>query len=117
MEQSAPADAVPAPGARPHVFGGRRLWGLSYFDQRDNRSRAAALNASALDPAPVAWTPPTRDRQPAHSRGSAVGVPDAVADPWQSQPLGRLPFDPDAAAVVVTYFAGGRFAVYDGRGT
>ncbi|MGW4127792.1 hypothetical protein [Amycolatopsis japonica] len=106
VERSA-VSGFPAPdGLRPYVFGGGR--GLSYFDRRDRESRSAALNAPILGSSHVVWTP-----NDAYRPGTPA--PGAVARPWHSRDLGVLPFDLDDVVVVVGYFAGGRFAVYDER--
>lgn len=103
VEQQARAGARVPHDAPPWAFGGRDLRGLSYFDRRDRASRAAALSSPALDAGHVAWTPNDAYR------------PGADARPWNSRDLGELPFGLGNAAVVVTYYADGRFAVYDER--
>ncbi|MFG2526259.1 hypothetical protein [Streptomyces sp. NPDC048527] len=104
---------VEAPaGARPLLFGGSRLRGLAYFDRRDRASRSAALDSSALEPSYVAWTP-NHAYQP--GAPAQAGQATEAGRPWNTRELGELPFHPDAAAVVVGYFADGRFAVYDER--
>ncbi|MGW4132277.1 hypothetical protein [Amycolatopsis japonica] len=108
VERSA-VSGFPAPdGLRPYVFGGGHVRGLSYFDRRDRESRSAALNAPVLGSSHVGWTP-----NDAYRPGAPA--PGAVARPWHSRDLGVLPFDLDDVVVVVGYFAGGRFAVYDER--
>ncbi|MGW4127794.1 hypothetical protein [Amycolatopsis japonica] len=109
LERSA-LSGFPAPdGLSPQVFGGGRVRGLSYFDRRDRESRAAALDAPIVGSSHVVWTPNDAYR-PGVSAESGV-----VARPWHSRDLGVLPFDLENVVVVVGYFAGGRFAVYDER--
>ena len=105
------ADAgSPAPShARAQVFGHGRVRGLSYFDQRDQASRAGVLGSSVLGSTHVAWS-----SNPAYRPGVPVDSGDGsgTARPWNARELGELPFDPDTAVIVLTYFLAGRFAVY-----
>ncbi|WP_152521562.1 hypothetical protein [Amycolatopsis decaplanina] len=116
VERSAPPGYRAPARLRPYSFGGKRVRGLCYFDRRDRQSRSAALNAPMLGSTHVAWTPNDayQPETPAWT-GPATGAPRAAASPWHSRELGALPFGLDDVAVVVGYFAGGRFAVYDER--
>lgn len=111
VERSAPPGSPAPAGLRPHPFGGNRTRGLCYFDRRDRQSRLSALNAPMLASSHVAWTP-----NDAYRPGTpAQPAPVTGARPWRGRELGGLPFGLDDTAVVVGYFAGGRFAVYDER--
>ncbi|MFE5566556.1 hypothetical protein ACFQ68_16340 [Amycolatopsis japonica] len=109
VERSAFAGFPVPDGLSPQVFGGGRVRGLSYFDRRDRESRAAALAAPMVGSSYVVWTPNEAYRPGAPDQGGGV------ARPWHSRDLGVLPFDLEGVVVVVGYFAGGRFAVYDER--
>ncbi len=116
VERSAPPGSPIPVGLRPHPLGGNHVGGLSYFDRRDWRSRSPALNASVLGSSHVAWTPNDayQPGTPAQT-DPATGSPRTTALPWRSGKLGELPIGLEDVAVVVSYFAGGRFAVYDER--
>jgi hypothetical protein len=116
VERSAAHGSTTPAGLRPHLFGGARLRGLSYFDRRDHLSRAAVLLSRALWSSYVAWTPNDayQPGTPAET-DPATGTVHAAARPWNSQDLGELPFDVKEVTVAVGYFAHGRFAVYDQR--
>jgi hypothetical protein len=114
VERSADAGSTAPEHARALLFGRGGFRGLSYFDRRDRASRAAVLGSSVFGSTYVAWTPKHAYQPGVPAEGApATGTASAAARPWDRRELGELPFDPDAAVVVVGYFADGRFAVYD----
>jgi hypothetical protein len=115
VERSAGPVSVAPAGLVPQVIGGRHWWGLSYFDGRDQASRFAALTSPTLGPAYVAWTPNDAYQPGTAQTGQAAAAAGTAGQPFHSKDLGGLPVNLNGAVVVVGYFAGGRFAVYDSR--
>jgi hypothetical protein len=110
------AAGTPVPrSARPRVIGSAgRVFGLFYFDERDWRSRQAALRCASLSSTWVTWVPSSRYRP------GTPGKPDPRtgeiapgAQPWRVREQGMLAFGAGEVVVVAGYFARGQFLVTD----
>lgn len=114
-EQLAPLGTPLPPSARPReIKNADRLFGWHYFDERDFRSRQAALTPTAISSSYVTLvpnhayrpgTPATADLQ--------TGKITASAEPWHIREQGTLPFSPDEVVWVAGHFVRGHFVVPD----
>ncbi|MDT5025193.1 MAG: hypothetical protein QOE61_1619, partial [Micromonosporaceae bacterium] len=112
-DQIAPAGAV-APTALwlREIRGSTRLFGWSFYDERDWNSRQAALNPVSIASTSVTWIPnhayrPGTPRQLDPQTWALL----PSAEPWNIDSQAPLPFDVDDAMFVLGYFVHGRFLV------
>jgi hypothetical protein len=111
--QFAPAGTVaPAALRLRRIEGSGGLFGWSFYDEREWKSRRAAFSPARIGRAYVTWTP-SKTYQPGTSRQPDLrtGLITRQAEPWHVNAAGTLPFDPGQVLVAAGYFADGQFLV------
>jgi phosphatidylserine/phosphatidylglycerophosphate/cardiolipin synthase-like enzyme len=113
--QFAPAGATAPRALRPRaIVGYGRLFGWSFYDERDWDSRRAAFGPVRIDSSYVTWTP-AGAYQPGTPRqlDPRTGKIAASAEPWHVSARAALPFDAGGVLFAAGYFARGHFLVTD----
>jgi hypothetical protein len=114
-EQLATPGTLPPQAIRPReIKNADHVVGWCYFDERDFRSRGAALTPAAISSSYVTWIPnhayrPGTPRTADPQTGKII----ASAEPWHIREQGTLPFSTDEMIFVAGHFIHGSFVVAD----
>ncbi|MFE5564825.1 hypothetical protein ACFQ68_07530 [Amycolatopsis japonica] len=114
-ERFAPFGTSAPKTLRPReIVGSGRLFGWSFYDERDWTSRQALWNPAEVGSSYALWAPNNAYR-PGTPRwlDRRTGRIAEAAEAWNTTGQGVLPFDPDDVVFVAGYFADNRFVVAD----